>query len=229
MPNLVAVRAETFQEIGQWIASHSDDDANRFVAAARLYQQGLRLLFDNPSLTYLVLVSVVETIAGRRDTTIDVNDLVKRRGDWVSALKRAGYVEDEANRIVGVLAGPATRVRDKFVDFLKRYTPDAVKAGPAALFPGYGEFASLWPKADQFEEALDAIYDQRSALSHGGRDYSPYIAVGTSPWVPYDAMRTLSRDRAGERVIPAVTWFEAVVHAAVLNFTGIEMGAAPSQ
>ncbi len=147
------------------------DQAITLVRVARLYQDALWLAESEPSLSWLLLVSAIETAANRwRSGTDDAIERLRvSRPDFVS------FIESEAT--VDVLARIAREFADsigstkKFIEFLLQFLPHEPSPRPA-------DWGRIDWNIDSLRHSFRLIYGYRSRALHDGM---PFPAPMTEP------------------------------------------------
>jgi hypothetical protein len=155
------------------------DQARALVLSARLYQDALWLAESEPNLSWLLLVSAVETAANCWRSTNDPNDppldrLRRARPRFVKYLDDIG-VEGLSERVADELAGPIGSIK-KFVDFLIAHLPSPPEKRPP-------EWAQLDWSTGNLKRAFQKIYDHRSIALHAGM---PFPAPMCEPPAKYE-------------------------------------------
>lgn len=142
----------------------SQPESCAIVRAARLYQDALWLAESEPELTWLLLVSALETAA---------NSWQKKKGDKIARLRDSKpelYEYLNSLNDGSILATVAKQIADslgitrKFVDFVLKFLPEPPELRP----PEWAQFK--WEPI-QLEEALKTIYVYRSKALHEGRPF----------------------------------------------------------
>jgi hypothetical protein len=138
-------------------------DAVALVRAARLYQEALWLVESEPALSWLMLVSAVETAANQWQREKDAPT------DRLKAWKPPLY-EYLATLGPGVPGAVAEHIQDvlgatsKFVRFVVKFLPPPPSARPTA------GFQHPWSKT-AIRKTLGLIYEYRSRALHDGRPF----------------------------------------------------------
>jgi hypothetical protein len=141
-------------------------EASAIVRVARLYQDALWLAESEPEISWLLLVSALETAA---------NEWQRKKGNPITRLQ--GTKPDLYNYLVSlkddsILSKVAEYIADslgithKFVSFVLRFLPDPPQQRP----PEWAQFK--W-EPDQLGNALKTIYGYRSKALHDGRPFPP--------------------------------------------------------
>jgi hypothetical protein len=165
----------------------SHTEARAIVRSARLYQEALWLAESEPALTWLLLVSALESAA---------NEWQKEKGDSVQRLKFAKpalyeyLTKLEDSSILSTVAdsiADSLGITRKFVDFVTEFLPNPPELRP----PEWAQFT--WEPA-QLKKALKTIYGYRSKALHEGRPFPPPMseAARLDPAWPAPAERMIS-------------------------------------
>jgi hypothetical protein len=136
------------------------------VRSSRLYQDALWLVESEPHLSWLMLVSAIETAANlwRSEADKPLERLTASRPDFVKFLVATGG-EELANRVASEYAD-SIRATKKFVDFLVAHLPSPPEKRPAAW--GQVEWSP-----DGLRPAFRKIYEHRSRALHDGIPFPP--------------------------------------------------------
>jgi hypothetical protein len=142
----------------------SAEDALVLVRAARLYQEAVWIAESTPELSWLMLVSALETAANRwreaQETPLE--RLRASRPILESILKEKGgkdFVLLVAEQIAPYMG--ATR---KFIDFVIEFLPEPPDQRPPKAFQ------HAWTKK-AMKQSMQIIYKYRSRALHGGRPF----------------------------------------------------------
>lgn len=198
----------------------SSQQAITIIRAARLYQDALWIAEADPALSWLLLVSAVETAASvwSEGEVTPVERLRTSRPELGQILLDAGgetLVERVADEIVPYMG--ATR---KFLDFLMRFCPEP----PAERLNEFGQLD--WQPA-AMKKVLKRVYDYRSRALHGGKPFpapmcQPPLTIGDAN-VPTEVplgmtMRTLGATWRREDVPLHLHTFEYIARGALLRW-----------
>ena len=139
-------------------------DAVILIRAARLYQEGLWIAEVEPNLSWLMLVSALETAANHWRATIEtpVDRLRASRPELEGILKQ--YGGDELVLKVAELVAPYMGSTKKFVDFVLAFLPDPPSVRPY-------EWAQHSLETKPMKASLETIYKYRSNALHGGKPF----------------------------------------------------------
>jgi hypothetical protein len=144
----------------------SQREACAIVRAARLYQDALWLAESEPELTWILLVSALETAANeweknKRDEIARLRDAKPELWDYLDSLKDSSILSKVAEYIADSLG-----ITRQFVTFVLRFLPE-----PPGLRPP--EWAQFKWEPNQLKKALTTIYSYRSKALHDGRPFPP--------------------------------------------------------
>jgi hypothetical protein len=148
-------------------------EAITILRAARLYQDALWLAESEPALTWLLLVSSLETGASEwnqshGDDTERLRHSNKRLYEYLLKLEDKSILPEVAKLLSENLG-----ITRKFVDFVMHFLPE-----PPEKRPPKG-FQIEW-NSDQFNKCFKIIYGYRSKALHAGHPFpSP---MSRSPW-----------------------------------------------
>jgi len=180
--------------------SLAPDHAIGLVRSARLYQDALWLSESEPNLSWLMLVSAVETAANLWRSVNDppLERLKASRGEFVKYLEStavAGLPERVADEFTDSIG--ATK---KFVDFLLEYAPPAPEKRPS-------EWGQVDWSNDNLRRAFAKIYVHRSKALHTG---IPFPAPMCQPPAKYEASWLAVEERPTPKAVSVAggTWLE---------------------
>jgi hypothetical protein len=163
---LVAAPLETYPDLDSTTASE-------LLRAARSYQQALLVSDSDPALSWLLLVSAVETAAAEwtRIKHAAPEDPVKLlrilKPDFVQRIEAAAH--EKALGVLNVVAKELShtlRSQYKFVTFLETFCPGAITPRPTATF------AINWAPSE-LTSAFKTIYALRSKALHASIPFPP--------------------------------------------------------
>jgi hypothetical protein len=200
-------------------------EAITLVRSARQYQDALWLSESEPNLSWLLLVTAVETAASmwRNSSDPPLDRMKASRPDFVAALETMGGAE--LATLVANEFAPSIGATKKFVDFLCTFSPGPPNVRPAD-----------WGQADWSPSGLrrtfSQIYDYRSRALHDGMPFpapmseAPYrhetwetyaekpigmaASVGGGTWLAKDTPMVL---QTFEQIVQHVllAWWESLV------------------
>jgi len=139
----------------------SKDQCTALVKSARLYQDALWLAESEPSLSWLMMVSALETAANHWRSSEGTSDqrLTQSKPELAEMLRKAGgeqHLREVANQIEHTLG--ATK---KFIDFVITHLPKPPDERPPAPHQLNWETKSM-------KKTLSKIYGYRSSALHSG-------------------------------------------------------------
>src|SRR5208282_903518 len=158
------------------LPSLSAEQAIALVRSARLYQDALWLADSEPNLSWLLLVSAIETAANLWCSTKD-SPLERLRGarpDFVKYLENT-RVEGLSDCVAKEFANSIGATK-KFVEFMLEHRPPPPEKRPP-------EWAQVEWSSDSLKGAFRKIYDHRSKALHDGM---PFPAPMCLPPVKYE-------------------------------------------
>lgn len=150
-------------EILAYLPNLTAQDAVALVRAARLYQEALWIAESEPALSWLMLVSAVETAANqwRRTKEAPVDRLKASRPELYKSL--AGLGPDVPAMVADHIA-EALGVTSRFVGFLLEFLPPPPSNRPPE------DLQHPWSKA-AIRETMGLIYHYRSRALHDGTPF----------------------------------------------------------
>ena len=190
------------------------EHAKGFLRASRLYSEALSLIRARCDLAYLLLVYCVETIA------VGVNeDYVPSRskknevkGSLRKALQRHALPQADVDSIIDAECKSISWTKDKCKKFLTEHAAVEDFAAEDDLFPGE---RLPCEEPEDFNKALDQVFDLRNRFVHAGQPYPVSTTLGLTPRVN---TRIVTEILAGEPLLPAVVWFERVINSSMNNY-----------
>lgn len=163
------------------------DEAITLVRAARLYQDALWLAESEPNLSWLLLVSALETAANRwragNDSAID--RLRVSRPAFVSFMESRSNSE-VLEKVAAEFAGSIGSTK-KFVDFLLAFMPEAPSVRPE-------EWGQVNWSEGSLRDTFRMIYGYRSRALHDGM---PFPAPMTEPPYRYESWKAVAEKPIG--------------------------------
>jgi hypothetical protein len=183
----------------------------------------LELIEYRPDITYQLLISAVETMAGVALQNYEPGEAEKlnaKRGVLKEA-RKWGLDEEQAKGLALEACRGITWLRQKFKKFILDNVSSEEVSGEDPVFPWW---SFLCPAPENFEKVLSQIYDARSGNLHRGYPFPPWIGLGTSPTA--DPRNVPIRHLAPDEV-PPVTWFERVASAAARRFLTAKCSVGP--
>ncbi len=138
--------------------------ATALIRAARLYQDGLWIAESEPSLSWLMLVSAVETAADywRTEEAPPIERLKASTPKLFQLLTNTG-IADLPEQVADEIA-PSLGATKKFIDFIITFLPDAPSTRPPIGCQVPWDTSSM-------KKSLGKIYGYRSQALHGGMPF----------------------------------------------------------
>jgi hypothetical protein len=169
-------RTVDFDELGvlENYPKLSPENATALVRAARLYQDALWVSEREAALTWLFLVSAVETAAlafykGRQPSPVEM--LRDLRPNLAAACGRHG--EEHLAEVAKQLAH-VSGAQKRFLDFVEEFRPDPPSSRPA-------EYRQDW-EWKPFKQSLKLIYGLRSQALHAGDQVPLELCIPPEPF-----------------------------------------------
>lgn len=161
----------------------SPEDSLALVRAARLYQEAIWIAESTPELSWIMLVSAIETVANqwRIAGETPVDRLRSSRPELEHILRAKG--DDKFLASVAEQIAPYMGATKKFIDFVLEFLPPPPKERPAEV----GQYP--WTK-QAMKKSMGKIYSYRSRALHGGHPFpapmchAPQGFIGGSEEVP---------------------------------------------
>ena len=142
----------------------SHQSATALIRASRMYQEAIWNVEVTPEISWLLLISAVETIANKWQTTAitNVEKLISSKPKLVEILKKHGgdaLVFEVAEELAPTLAATKT-----FINFIIAFMPPEPPSRP-------NTFAQVtWTKS-KLKNILSQVYNYRSRALHGGHPF----------------------------------------------------------
>jgi hypothetical protein len=201
------------------LPTRSLEDCVALIRAARAYQEGLWLSDSDPQLAWLLLVSSIETAAGRWHTTdISDTDLLRAQKPALAGRLQDTWGDEAVEFVAGEFA-KTMRATWRFTEFLLAFRPDPPKNRASSSLLDWSE-ASL-------RRVFQRVYNYRSRALHGGTPFPTpmcHAPFRHEDWDGYAEVPTglASAERGGvwlRKDTPILLWtFEYVARNAVLNW-----------
>ncbi len=142
------------------------DDAVALISVARVYQDAIWIAETEPELSWIMLVSAVESAALHWSYSqySPIDKLKEFKPELVELLEEKGdkeLIQKVANILVDYIG--STR---KFVDFILEFLPEPPRIRPAV-------HAQISWKSEDIKKSMKKIYNWRSRALHGGTPF-PY-------------------------------------------------------
>jgi hypothetical protein len=191
------------------------------VRAARLYQDALWIAESEPSLSWIMLVSALETAADqwRKKSESPTERLGASKPKLLEILKK--ICKNETIEMIAILIADSLGATKKFIDFVLEFMPSAPDKRP----PRWLQLD--WSKPSM-RKTLSKIYDYRSKALHGGTPFPAPMCEAPvrfdKAWEAYSE-RPLGMAASGsggtwlEKDIPLLLHtFEYIVRQTLLNW-----------
>lgn len=146
------------------LPSLSPEDAVALIRAARLYQEAIWIAESTPELSWIMLVSAIETAANRWRTSKEtpLERLRASKPKLEDILRKGG--DDDFVSLVAEQIAPIMGATKKFIDFILEFLPPPPEQRPPELFQ------YSWTK-QAVKKSMRKIYDYRSRALHGGTPF----------------------------------------------------------
>lgn len=139
-------------------------DAIFVVRAARLYQDAVWVAESEPSLSWLMLVSAIETAANHwRTSKESPGEKLKASKPELEKILRDKGGQDFVLKIADMIE-PYMGATKKFIDFIATFLPEPPKIRPS-------EYAQINWDQKFFKKSMQKIYKFRSIALHGGTPF----------------------------------------------------------
>jgi len=187
--------------------------AETIVASARLYSQGMQLIEERPDIAYQLFIAAAETLASEAPKGYSPTDgeKVGIKKPVYDQARKLGLSEQDSRELALLAARGSSWTSRRFQRCLQQYTDKRLWVKDDLFLTP----EPMLPRESEFLEKLKFIYRSRSTALHTGAGLGATAGVGTSPWVPIDALEAAL---SGEQVMPPVTWFERVVQLALVSY-----------
>jgi hypothetical protein len=206
----------------------SADVALAILRAAKLYQDAVWIVEDEPSLAWVMLVSAVETVAEKWRTDSAPPEVVFRElePDWANEMEEefgAESVRWAANKWTRLM-----KAGDRFLRFLLAFLPEPPMARPTE------QHQHPWNEG-KIRSTLKTVYGYRSNALHGGIPFPmpmccpPILSddTGIPPEVPWQlGMGGSGGHWAGDDIPITFNTFEYIARNAILRWWSTLAGAS---
>jgi hypothetical protein len=181
--------------------------------AARGRPSTLDLIESRPDITYQLLISAVETMAGvaLSDYKPEEAEKLKTKQNVLEKARALGIDDEKAKALALEACQGMTWLKQKFKKFILNYVSSGEVSGEDPVFP----WLFLRPAPENFERVLGQIYDARSGNLHRAYPFPPWVGLGTSSTVD---PRNVPFTGLAPKDVPPVPWFERVVSIAARRF-----------
>ncbi|MGH9870650.1 MAG: hypothetical protein ACREAA_21140 [Candidatus Polarisedimenticolia bacterium] len=189
------------------------ESAAAYVRSARLYSQAVRLLDEYPDVSYVLLISCVETAADAYlpSWKPDSDKMRESKKSMIQYAEGIGLREEQWGKLADLACKDMRWTSERFQEFLIRYVPDS-------LWEDSEEFKSIEafiPSKERFCEVLKLICRTRGRALHAGEAFPITGRLEPSEMLPVDAVLHLSPERP---CLPPATWFERVVSMTLRSY-----------
>jgi hypothetical protein len=228
IPNAVSERPLDLLSPLSSIPSMSPDDANALIKAARSYQKALLIAEEDPSMSWLFLVTAIEKAAihwkmagvNKVDILREFKPrLCERLGTFEKKEDILSIVADEISNLMGS--------KKKFIEFMMNFLP----LPPPKRPPEWGQIS--WQES-ALKESFITIYEHRSKALHEGTPFplpmcDPPFRQRNGEKVWHEKPFALAYSGAGgtwmnEDIPMYLNTFEYIVRKALLKWW-LELGA----
>jgi hypothetical protein len=187
LPSVIGPHSlESLQPLS-WILSISPQNIIALIRAARFYQDALWIGEAEPGLSWIMLVSSLETAADqwRREQESPLARLKDSNPILFNLLKETGIKELPQN--VAELISDSLGATKKFIDFVLEFLPNPPPKRPP-------EFIQVDWSSSKIKKNLGKIYSYRSKALHGG---TPFPAPMCEAPFRHEAWETFSERPLG--------------------------------
>lgn len=221
-PPPFGINSPEFITILKGFSTATDSQSHAILGAAKFYHAGLSLVTFDRSVAYTSLVSAIECLAGfhYKGFKFEFEDVEKFQKvhkflDKIKTLKEgANLVADLKSELLSV----ERFLSKKFVDFLVEFTPKDFWTVRDEIYDY--DCKSVFPALNEtnFERCLKLIYEHRSKYLHGGQPFPTYVEFGIRRQIPSNVMGELFGIKGKNKYLPPLSWFERLVHLAIIEF-----------
>ncbi len=192
------------------------DHPEAYLRAVRLYTEAMRIIEDWPEMAYQLLVYSVEAIAGAvyKDYRPSRTDMINTKSQVARHAQELNVSKEDAEGLAVSACEGMSWSRRKFKLFLTQMIDEDLEKADDLFV----DMKGFTPTLDRFETFLNAIYDGRSGVAHGGNAFGDAIRLGMGPTIPPRVSHEILSGREFE--IPPVCWFERVVNFALNGYLG---------
>lgn len=209
----------------KWIGDQPEPRASSYMLALRLYQQALRLIHEEVTVSYQLFISAIETVASGAIPPPDIDDILKKRKRLVSYLGEQGLKEEQIRKAVEEDTKGASWSSHRFVKFIQENIQQSVWSWPDSLYPGKPYLEEFMPGCGELKKMLANVYALRSAATHSGKPFPDYVSIGLSSFTSDRAMMQLGPiwpkrgNPKASSYVPPIIWFERLVQSALYGLT----------
>lgn len=209
----------------KWIGDQPESLASPYLLALRLYQQALRLIHEEVTVSYQLLISAIETIATAAISPPAIDEILEKKKRLVSYLGEQGLDKEQVRKAVEADTKGASWNSHRFMKFIQGNIQQNVWSWPDSLYPGNLYLEDFMPRRGELRKMLANVYGLRSAATHSGKPFPDYVSIGLSPFISDKAMMQLGpiwpkcdKPKASSYV-PPILWFERLVQSALYGLT----------
>ncbi len=221
IPSLLA-DATLSTRLLQRLAEMSPGDSIRLTRCARLYQDAIWIADSAPELSWLLLVSAIETAAVHwRTEREDPYESIRASGSPLVAAARDAGGEDLLQTLAHQLA-ELTGATRRFVQFLQEHGPTGPHEAVAEVEGGL-PFGRLDWSPGNLKKVYGRIYALRSSALHSGHPFPFPMCVAPRQIGSYDTETTtltgaMGSDWEWSEVPLLLSTFERIVREALLSY-----------
>ena len=192
------------------------------VRAARLYQEAMWIVETTPELSWIMLTSAIETLAGhwREESESPIERI--RASQSLAPLEKLLASHGDYDFVLQVVSfiAPYLGATRKFIDFIQTFMPPPPESRPQNAFQ-----LSWEPQA--MKQSLSMIYGYRSKALHGGIPFPAPMSEAPMPFGPSSPPAEIPVGLAASmkggvwtaKDLPMlIHTFEYIVRGAVLNW-----------
>jgi len=217
-PAAVGIKPKDLTHFLKRVAQHSH--ANEILEAARQYHFALRLLKAHPEVSYPTLISAIETLANSvyADKEFTAKEIAtpERMQEFSKAANAHGIAKKTIRQLYLIAQKNSRKwsIGQKFRHFLTVFGKEVHTKMPY-IFPDAEHQEQLVPPNENFAKDIKNVYGSRSAASHGGGAFPPYITIGFEQRIEIATVQKLIE---GKTNCPTLLWFERVVASSLHIF-----------
>lgn len=222
-PSPVGIPSSSLVAILRGLSQADADAADAIMNALKLHHAAVTMIYFDPSIAYVMLVSAIECLAGYlySDLTVAFEEVDKfqRLGEFLDSVDLSDSQVEALSEIKAKLARAEYHLGRKFRRFIVEFLPDDFWTIADDLYD-YSAFPTIL-KGD-LESFLKKVWGARSKNLHTGMPFPPYVDFGARKFVHPEAMPAmmqLVRTDAGDEVfVPPFSWFERLVHSCLIEY-----------
>jgi hypothetical protein len=221
-PPPLGINSPEFITILEGFSTATDLQSQAIIGAAKFYHAGLSLVTFDRSVAYTSLVSAIECLAGFHYEHLEFKfEDIQKFQKANKVLPKIEALENGADLVTDLkseLLRAERFLSKKFVSFLVKFTPKDFWTIRDEICDY--DYESVFPALNEtnFERCLKLIYEHRSKYLHGGQPFPTYVEFGIRRQIPSDAMGELFAIKGKDKYLPPFSWFERLVHLAIIEF-----------